>query len=106
VVRGQTLCSHPRGKVSNIDCRASDAHGRPLDMQVTRLAPPGLWQSVKGDKEVVGESTIDEAVDLVRRAIEGKCNVAGKSKLHLVLDATQTPDLAFMQVANKFPTNE
>jgi hypothetical protein len=96
------LDPEPEGRDSNVDCRASDSRGRYLDMQVTRLSPPGLWSQVKSNATVSVEWLPLEALNFLRQAIEGKRNFAAKSDIHLVIDATQTPNLAFTQVADRF----
>jgi hypothetical protein len=99
--------SQPEGLDSDVDYRSSDKEGRNLDMQVTRPGPEQFWAHIGRTQQAHSHLAVDEAVHHLKNAIVGKNNIPSlqKAKLHLVLDATQTPDLAFAQVAAAFRAN-
>jgi hypothetical protein len=91
----------------HVDCRVESTADVCLDIQVVRaMTDETHWHevSLKGGRQVVGEAT-EEGAHALKRSVECKQNkipLVERAGLVLVLDANDTPALAFGPVVAKF----
>jgi hypothetical protein len=98
--------SFPDKRHSDVDCTAENDDGDILKMQVTRAArSESFWRGIGKGHVMCNLQSEETAIQNLKDAIDRKSRrlpESQKKKLLLVLDATETPDLAFTQAINSF----
>jgi hypothetical protein len=91
---------------SDVDCTAQNEAGDVLKMQVTRaeIERSSLWREIGHGNTVSAQRPVTDAVEYLREAVfeKSKLPLQQKKELLLVLDAIETPDLAFTQTVESF----
>jgi hypothetical protein len=92
---GQEWSDPVRVDGGDIDCRATDGACVP-NVQVTRAAPPDVWQSLATAGKAHKETDADAAADALMEAVNRKARLppAQLGGLVLAIDARETPVFA------------
>jgi hypothetical protein len=96
----------PEGGASDVDWTAENDEGDVLKMQVTRAeSSKPFWRGIGKGDVMCNLQSENAAMQNLKDAIVAKSSglpASQKEALLLVLDATETPDLAFAQIVDSF----
>jgi hypothetical protein len=98
----------PEDRASDVDWTAENDDGDVLKMQVTRAErSKPFWRGIEKGHVMSNLQSENTAMQNLKDAIVGKSRLPAsqKNELLLLLDATETPDLAFVQMIESFRAN-